>query len=455
MQPTLLLIDDDPGNLQALEMAFARSRYRVVTAGNAERGIELLEEEPVDVVVSDLKMGGDEAAGLAVLRAATRKQPAPPVLLLTAYGTIESAVEAIQSGAFNYLTKPINRPELLVQVERAMEKHRLEVENVQLRAQLDAKFGFEGIVGDSPPMRALFEQLRRIAPSKATVLIEGESGTGKELMARAIHQNSPRKRGPFIPVHCGSLAESLLESELFGHEKGAFTGAVARKPGRFELADGGTLFLDEIGDIPLAMQVALLRVLETREFMRVGGQEPLIVDVRLIAATNRNLEQAVAEGHFRDDLYYRLKVVSLRVPPLRERAGDIPLLARACLNEFAQESGRRAPGVTPEAMACLMAYSWPGNVRELRNTIESVFLFHQGREITVQDLPPSLRPGTTDHAWALPVGPETRLDDVEREVVRQTLLLCDGNVTQAAKRLGISRRTLQRKIKEFDPDTRQ
>jgi len=450
MQQTLLLVDDDAGNLQALELAFVRSHYRVLPANSGEQALQLLDEEPVDVVVTDQKMGEGKADGLAVLRAAMRKQPAPPVLLLTAFGTIPSAVEALQSGAFNYLTKPINLSELRLQVERAMEKRRLEVENAELRAQLDQKFGFEGIVGDSPPMHALFDQLRRIAPSQATVLIEGESGTGKELMARAIHQNSPHRRGPFVPVHCAALPETLIESELFGHEKGAFTGAVARKPGRFELADGGTLFLDEIGEIPLSMQVTLLRVLETHEFMRVGGQEMVTVRVRLIAATNRNLEQAVAAGRFRDDLYYRLKVVTLRVPPLRERAGDIPLLVRAFLNEFAREAGRKEPPrVSPEVMARLMAYQWPGNVRELHNTIENAFLFHKNDEITVQDLPPSLQVAGSGEGWTLPVGPATKLDEVEKEVIRQTMLLCDGNVTQAAKRLGISRRTLQRKIKEF------
>jgi DNA-binding NtrC family response regulator len=448
MQRTLLLIDDDPGNLQALELAFARSDHRVLAVNSGERGIALLNEEPVDVVVTDQRMGEGKADGLAVLRAAQQAQPAPPVIVLTAFGTIPSAVEAVQSGAFNYLTKPINLTELRLQVERAMEKRRLEAENVELRAQLDQKFGFEGIVGNSPPVQALIEQLRRIAPSRATVLIEGASGTGKELLARALHQNSPRRGGPLIPVHCASLAESLLESELFGHEKGAFTGAVARKPGRFELADGGTLFLDEIGDIPLSMQVVLLRVLETHEFMRVGGQEAVRVDVRVIAATNRPLEQAVAEGRFREDLFYRLKVVTLRVPPLRERAGDIPLLVRTFLTEFAKEHGRPAPKVSPEAMSRLAAYNWPGNVRELRNTFESIFLFHTGDEIGVRDLPPNLAPSTPTESWALPVGSETRLDEIAREVIRKVVLQCEGNVTRAAARLGISRRTLQRKLRE-------
>jgi len=450
MQRTLLLIDDDPGNLQALELAFARSDHRVLAVNSGERGIEILNEEPVDVVVTDQRMGEGKADGLAVLRAAQLIQPAPPVIVLTAFGTIPSAVEAVQSGAFNYLTKPINLTELRLQVERAMEKRRLEAENVELRVQLDQKFGFEGIVGNSPPVQALIEQLRRIAPSRATVLIEGASGTGKELLARALHQNSPRRGGPLIPVHCASLAESLLESELFGHEKGAFTGAVARKPGRFELADGGTLFLDEIGDIPLSMQVVLLRVLETHEFMRVGGQEAVRVDVRVVAATNRPLEQAVAEGRFREDLFYRLKVVTLRVPPLRERAGDIPLLVRTFLTEFAKEHGQPAPKVSPEAMARLAAHHWPGNVRELRNTIESIFLFHTGDEIGVRDLPPNLAPSTPSESWALPVGSETRLDEVEKEVIRKVVLQCEGNVTRAAARLGISRRTLQRKLKEMD-----
>ncbi|MCX8036758.1 MAG: sigma-54 dependent transcriptional regulator [Candidatus Sumerlaeia bacterium] len=449
MQPTLLLIDDDPGNLQALELAFARSDYRILTASSASQGVALLDEESPDVVVTDLRMGDAQTAGLDVVRAAVKKQPAPPVIILTAYGTIPSAVEALQLGAFNYLTKPINLAELRVQVARALEKRRLELENESLRAQLDHKFGFEGIVGDSPPMRALFEQMRRVAPTRVTVLILGESGVGKELIARALHQNSPRRNGPFVPVHCAALPETLLESELFGHERGAFTGAVARKPGRFELADGGTLFLDEIGEIPLSMQVALLRVLETREFMRVGGQQSVTVDVRLIAATNRDLERAVAEGRFREDLYYRLNVVTLRVPPLRERASDIPLLVGRFLTDFAREAGRPAPNVTPAALARLMAWPWPGNVRELRNVVENAFLFCKNNEIGVRDLPPAFQESPGRGEWLLPVGPDTRLDDVEKEVLRQTLTLCNGNITQAAKRLGISRRTLQRKIKDL------
>ena len=448
-QATLLLIDDDPANLQALELAFIRTNHRVLTARSGERGVALLEQEPVDAVITDLKMGAVD--GLAVLRAANQKDPPPPVLLLTAFGTIPSAVEALQNGAFNYLTKPINLSELRVQVERAIEKRQLEIENAEMREQLDRKFSFEGIVGDSPPMRELFTKLRRIAPSKATVLIEGESGTGKELLARAIHQNGPRSRGPFVPLDCGSLPESLLESELFGHEKGAFTGAIARKPGRFELADGGTLFLDEIGEIPLSMQVALLRVLETQEFMRVGGQEPVCVDVRLLAATNRNLQRAVGEGRFREDLYYRLKVVTLRLPPLRERIGDVPMLVHHFLQEFAREYDRPEPRISLPAMERLMAHEWPGNVRELRNVAENLCLFHTGEEISVRDLPADLRDAAeTADEWALPVGPETKLEDVEKKFIRQTLQLCGGNRTRAAERLGISRRTLQRKLKEMN-----
>ena len=448
MNPILLLIDDDASNRQALELAFVRSDYRVLTADSGEKGIEILNREPVDVVVTDLKMG--ETDGLAVVRAAQKKQPPPPVLVLTAFGSIPSAVEALQSGAFNYLTKPINLSELRVQVDRAMEKRRLEAENRELKWLLADKLDVSEIVGNSPALRVLFEQLRRIAPSRATVLIEGESGTGKELVARAIHRNSPRAVGPFVPLHCASLPPTLLESELFGYERGAFTGAEARKPGRFDLADRGTLFLDEIGEIPLSMQVALLRVLETREFMRVGGKEPVRVDVRLVAATNRNLENAVAEGAFREDLYYRLKVVSLVVPPLRDRAADIPLLVQHFLAEFAGDTGRKAPAVVPDVMLQLMAHDWPGNVRELRNTVENLFLFRQNEEITVRDLPPHLRTEISDDAWTLPVGPETRLEDVEKEFIRQTLTLCNGNRTLAAQRLGISRRTLQRKVKELN-----
>jgi DNA-binding NtrC family response regulator len=333
-----------------------------------------------------------------------------------------------------------------VDLGRALRRgQRLEAENRLLRDQPRPN-----LIAESPTMKPILEMIARVGPADANVLITGENGTGKGLIAMALHAASARAARAMVTVNAGGLPEGVFESELFGHVKGAFTDARTDRVGRFELADGGTLFLDEIGDIPLSMQVALLRVLETREFMRVGGQQPVTVDVRLVAATNRSLEQAVAEGRFREDLYYRLKVVALRDPPLREHASDIPPLVQSFLDGFVRESGRPLPKVSPEAMARLMAYGWPGNVRELRNTIEHVFLFHESNEIAARDLPPNLgAAGNAGDAWKLPVGPQTRLEDAEKEIIRQTMLLCNGNITHAANQLGISRRTLQRRLKEI------
>jgi len=447
---TLLLVDDMPDTLQSLAMGFARTEHTVLTAQGGQEAIRMLNEEQVDVVVTDLKMA--DVDGMGVLRHAMTIDPPPSVIILTAHGTIESAVEALKAGAFHYCTKPINLKELRIQVEKAAEVRALVRENADLRRQINRKFGIEGMIGETAEIQRICEQVRLIAPSRATVLIQGESGTGKEVLARAIHLAGPRAKKPFVAVHCAALPETLLESELFGHEKGAFTGAIQRKPGRFELADGGTLFLDEMGEIPLAMQVKLLRVLEEREFMRVGGTQPVKVDVRVIAATNRDLAEEVEEGRFREDLYYRLKVVLFELPPLRHRRADIPLMVRHFLEYFAQENARSVPTITKEAMDHLMAYNWPGNIRELRNIIEHTFVFLRGTEIGAEDLPSQLRaekPASEQVNFRLGM----KLDEIEENYIKETLRMTDGNRSKAAEILGISRRTLQRRLKELGLET--
>lgn len=356
--------------------------------------------------------------------------------------------EAMRRGATDYLLKPINLDELGNRVARALRERDMEAENRRLREQLDERFGLEHIIGRSPPMQEVFDTLRQIAPSRATVLVEGESGTGKELAARALHRLSPRRDGPFVAVHCAALSETLLESELFGHEKGAFTGATERRPGRFERADGGTLFLDEISEIETSVQVKILRVLEERCFERVGGTETVSVDVRLVAATNRNLAQLVEDGRFREDLFYRLNVVVLRMPPLRERPEDIPLLVHHFVERLAEENDKTVAGVTGEAMDLLGSYRWPGNVRELRNAVERMVVLSRGGKLTVRDVPGPIREaagsGTPGAA-----GARLTLDEAERQMIERALRAQNGNRTRAAEQLGISRRTLHRKLNEY------
>src|SRR6266446_947655 len=366
MPPTILIVDDDRPQREGLQRALA-DRYEVLTADEAAKGYALLEARPIDVLLTDLKMPGDD--GMKLLRRASSLSNPPVSIMMTAYGSIENAVEAMKAGAYHYITKPVNLDELELVIERALNSRRIEAENVNLHEQIDRKYGLENIIGESSAMRQVFETVQQVAPSRATVLITGETGTGKELIAKAIHNLSPRKNGPFIAVHAAALPTSLLESELFGHEKGSFTGAVERRTGRFELADGGTLFLDEVGELEPPMQVKLLRVLEERAFERVGGAKTLQVDVRLVAATNKDLKKLVSEGKFRDDLFYRLSVVTVDLPPLRERRDDIPLLVKSFLDEFSRENNKQVRELTPEAMNMLVAYDWPGNVRELRNAI--------------------------------------------------------------------------------------
>jgi len=375
--------------------------------------------------------------------------PATPVIMMTAYGSIDSAVKALQAGAADYLTKPLDSNELLVKVQKALRYHQLEEENVLYREQLGIRFDFSRIIGKSAKMRELFDMLATVAPAEATVLLLGESGTGKEIIANAIHQNSPRKERPYVKVNCAALPETLLESELFGHEKGAFTGAIEKKKGRFERADGGTIFLDEIGEMSLTTQTKILRVLQEREFEQVGGTKTIKVDVRIIAATNKNLEEEVKKGKFREDLYYRINVVPLIIPPLRERAEDVPLLAEHFLRLYGEKNKRMLKGFADGVLDALIRYEWPGNVRELENIVERTVIMSRGDTITFADLPPAIA-GAQGPAMQTP--PAISLKDMERETITKALQQTGGNRTKAAVLLGITRKTLQNKIKEYGID---
>ncbi|MEL6712944.1 MAG: sigma-54 dependent transcriptional regulator, partial [Planctomycetota bacterium] len=392
----ILIVDDDEGHAEALGDGLEIDGYECEIVGSGTEGVEALGKGTFDAVLTDLVMG--DRSGLEVLREAKVLAPDTPVLLITGHATVETAVDAMREGAEDYLSKPVKLAELRARLARAVEKSRLrrdnahlKAENVELRRQFDKSFGFEGLRGHSKEMTRVFEMLARVAPTIATVLVLGESGTGKELIARAIHTNSERAGGHFVAVNCAALTEGLIESELFGHVKGAFTGAVSDKEGRVAYADGGTLFLDEIGDMPLSTQAKLLRVLEAREVVQVGGNEPRKVDIRLVAATNRDLREMVAAREFREDLFHRLQVVEINLPPLRERAGDVPLLVDHFIAEFRELHGRDVNGITPEARALLSRYPWPGNVRELRNAIENMVLLAAGTTLEVDDVPESVR----------------------------------------------------------------
>ncbi len=448
MTPVIFLVDDDDGSRDAMKRALERVGYTVHDFGDAVAALERIEAgDAVDAVVSDVRMPGMD--GYELLRRVRAVRPSLPFLLVTAYGDVEEAVSALQDGADDYLTKPVKMQELRRRVQLHLERRVLTDENRRLRQRLAKSFGFDEIVGRSKPMEALFEKMRIVAPAPSTVLIVGESGTGKELVANAIHQNSPRAEGPFVPVNCGAIPGEILESELFGHERGAFTGAHQRRIGLIETASGGTLFLDEISELSPELQVKLLRVLEDRTITRVGGSTRIPVDFRLVAATNRNLESWVAEGRFREDLYYRLKVVTLRIPPLRERPDDIPALVQHFLETFNRELGREVRRLQPSVLAVLRKYPWPGNVRELRNLMESLVLFAHGEEITLEDLPAEYRmpvsaPSSTSGEWV-----PRPMAEIEKEAILKTLQYTGGHRARAAQLLGIGLRTLQRKLKEY------
>ncbi len=446
------VIDDESGSREAMALALEKAGLDVRTFDDARRALAELEgREDVGLVVCDLKM--PDLDGLGFLAELRRRDAQLPVMLVTGYGSIESAVEAMQVGADDYLTKPVDLYELRTRVRNLLENRQLRQEVSSLRQRLDKRFGFESIIGSSAAMERLFEQMQLVAPTRSTVLLVGESGTGKELVANALHLASPRRDERFLAINCGAIPQDILESELFGHERGSFTGAVGRKIGKFELAHRGTLFLDEISELYPELQVKLLRVLEERRIMRVGGSEAIDVDYRLLAATNRDLEEAVASGRFREDLYYRLKVVTLAIPPLRERREDLPLLAEHFLARFCAEHGRAPKRLSPAAVAALERARWPGNVRELKNVLESLVVFHRGETIELADLPAELG---RDGAPAALAGSriQTRerqrtMADIERQAILETLSLCDGHRARTAEILGIGLRTLQRKLKEY------
>lgn len=444
-KPTVLIVEDEKNTREGLDRALRR-HYQTLLADSGERALKMLDETTIHAVLSDLRLPGMD--GLTLVRRALAHSSQPLCILLTAYGSIETAVEAMKAGAYDFLTKPVNLDQLDLVLQRALRSRRLETDNRNLRTQLDNKYGLEAIIGKTPVMKDMFQLIQQVAPSRATVLIQGESGTGKELVAYAVHGLSPRAQGPLIAVHCAALPQTLLESELFGHEKGAFTGAVEQRRGRFELAKGGTLFLDEISEIDPTLQVKLLRVLEERKFERVGGQETLEADIRLITATNRDLAQRARKGKFRQDLFFRLNVVTITIPPLRDRVNDIPLLAQAFLKELAHENNKAIDDITPEAMSTLMAYAWPGNVRELRNVMERMIVLAHGNKLTVRNLPPDIRAGDVDQS-VTNLKPAASLEESSRRIIIAALEAQQGNRTRAARQLGISRRTLHRKLHEF------
>ena len=454
MEPriSVLVVDDDAPHAKAVAESLDRVGYDCTVATSGSEAFRMLEEQTYDVVVTDLMMA--DVGGLEILAKAKREFPDCEVVILTGYGTIPNAVAAIQAGAFHYLIKPVDIGELRSIVAKASRSQRLASSNAELRRQLEERFGFEGVIGNSQAMNLIITKLKQIAPTSATTLILGESGTGKELAARAIHFNSPRKAKPFVALNCAALNESVLESELFGHSKGAFTGADKERKGHIEHANGGTLFLDELGDMPLSTQVKLLRVLETGEITRVGANDPIHVNVRLISATNKDLSEAIASGKFRADLYHRIKVVSLRLPPLRERREDIPLLIDYFLKEFNASHQKNVTAVTPPARKALMAYSWPGNVRELRNVLESMIVMDYDGVLDVDDLTDDLREQTGVELGGLQAGRDALVgrpfDEIEKYFIAETLKLTSGNREEAARILGIGERTLYRKIKEYN-----
>src|SRR5438874_1438035 len=456
IQPTILIVDDEKHTRDGLRRLL-EDEHDVYVAADIAGAVNVLEREQIDLLLTDLRLGSED--GMKLIDRALKMPHAPICIMMTAYGSVDVAVEAMKRGAYDFVTKPLNLDKVEMLISRAVQGRKLEQENRALREQVDERYGLEKIWGDSRALHEVLETIKQVAPSSANVLIEGESGTGKELAAHAIHNLSRRNKAKFVVVHCAALSPQLLESELFGHEKGAFTGAHERRIGRFEQASGGTIFLDEIAEIDPSTQVKLLRVIsEQRAFERVGGNQTLRADVRLIAATNKNLEQLVREGKFRDDLFFRLNVVRITMPPLRERKEDIPILVREFLRHFCKENSKPLLDLAPDAMDALLIYDWPGNVRELRTAIEHGVVMATGKQITLRDLPGALRelataklPGGVSPTEAF--GEKTSpldLHETERRLVAQALAATNGNVTAAAKKLGISRRTLHRKINEMN-----
>ena len=445
----ILIVDDEKNYLLVLDALLSEAAYEVATADSGARALAILDEDEPDLMLTDMRM--PRMSGLELIKASKERHPDLPVIVMTAYGTVENAVEAMKSGAVDYIMKPFENQELILTVQKALKLRRLLTQNRLLREEVQKGQGFGQIVGDSRAMRQVYELVEKVAATKATVLITGESGTGKEMIARAIHERSPRAEESFVAVNCMALSETLLESEIFGHEKGAFTGAVGRRKGRFELADKGTLFLDEVGEIAPALQVKLLRVLQERTFERVGGNLPISVDVRIVAATNRDLTQAVATGRFREDLFYRLNVVRLDLPPLRERKEDLPSLVAHFVRRYAAEVGRAAPQVSQEAMERIYDYAWPGNVRELENALERAVIM-AGVEIRPADLPLEVRPQSAEaSAPDLPrdMGITDAVEDLERRMIQRALSEHHGVAAHAAEALGLTKSNLAYKMKKY------
>jgi two-component system response regulator HydG len=447
---TLLVADDDPGLRESLERTLTREGYRVVLASDGRAALERVQAGGVDLIVTDLRMPG--LTGLELLRAAKAIMPDVDVILLTAFGTVEEAVKAMKDGAYDFLTKPFRREQLIKLVDKALERRDLIEQNKALKKQLEDIRAKGQMIGSSPAYRRMLALVEQIADSSATILIQGESGAGKELVARTIHERSGRRAGPFVAVNCAALPETLLESELFGYEKGAFTGAAGRKEGRFELANGGTLFLDEVADLSLVTQPKILRVLQEGEFERLGGTRTIQVEVRIVAATNQDLADMVKEKRFREDLYYRLNVITVRVPPLRERHEDIRLLAQHYLRVYAAKNGRKLEGFSNEALERLESYAWPGNIRELENLIERMVLLARKDRIEAEDLPEEIAGVKRPPRDAILGLVGTPLAEIEQRLLDETLRITGGNKTQAAKLLGIDVRTVARKLERREDD---
>lgn len=445
MKFTILIIDDEKNIREGLGAAFEMEGYEVRLAANGKEGLDRIAKGDIDLVITDLRMDG--ISGEEVLRRVTTETPGIPVIVLTGHGSIDAAVDAMRNGAYDFLTKPLNLDRLSMLAKRALERRELSLQHTQLKAEVSSAHTLDNMIGKSGEMQKVFTLIKKVAPTKASVLITGESGVGKELVADAIHNLSPRSAHEMIKVHCAALSETLLESELFGHEKGAYTGAEKMQKGRFELAHESTIFLDEIGEVNAGVQVKLLRVLQDHKIMRVGGEKTIDIDVRVIAATNRDMEKEVKAGRFREDLYYRLNVVHIAVPPLRERRDDIPLLLNSFLKEYAKENGKNITGIDNRARALLYKYDWPGNIRELRNCIESAVVMCGGNEITPEDLPPTVSASIAAPSITIPVG--TTLGDAEKAIICENLAANKGNKSKTADILGIGRKTLHRKLQEY------
>ena len=453
MDFTILIVDDEKNIRSGLGKSLSMEGYAVKLAENGLQAWEYVNKQHIDLVISDLRM--PKMSGEELLLKITSAYPTLPVIILTGHGTIESAVNAMRDGAFDFVTKPINLDRLSLLVKRAVSSRKLQIENTNLLNELEKlkkKQKFDGIIGKSQKMRRVMEVVEQVAHTKASVLITGESGVGKELVADALHELSNRSKGSYVKVHCAALSESLLESELFGHEKGSFTGAISQKKGRFELADKGTIFLDEIGEINAQVQIKILRVLQEKQFERVGGEKTLQIDTRIVSATNRDLQEEIKLGNFREDLFYRLNVVKIEVPPLRDRKDDIPLLSAAFLKEFNEENEKNIDGFSSKARSALYNYSWPGNIRELRNCIESTVVLSKGSVIELDDLPLSITSAAREDQINIPLG--STMEAAENEFIIATLNYCKGNKSKTAEMLGIGRKTLHRKIQEYQIESK-